>query len=439
MYHTDNPHSRGPRPYGNKNTNNGNGPRKDFRNAAPVRDPAAIASALKVRNFNQLVDAAGSLENLAVALDTAPYRVKELAAGENFSQEMAYHIEQTLELQSGFLDQINPQLTSEHLQRLKSPLNYTHQEPTLKIEPAVAQHSPEQLTPPAPLAVVNPQETYMAKTPSASTKATGVGNRAARPLTDDLFVDRPILDVRRRNLAVLTEIPRSKLKLSTLLGLQPANVSHRIHGQVRLEDAQVNNFTQALGLPQGWFDTPHVFADVPAEVQAMLDPGERPPRGSIKAQRELSEQANAATGGNAVKAQKTRQVKPAAPTGAKATPSANISMPALKSGVTRPSAAPAAAPAPAPAPAPTKVVPAAPRAQARPATAAPVAHVASPTPVRADSQAHATTQQASVFSEDLQGINPIAEALLKTLALKARQGKVSEAQALELLMSVSAF
>ena len=90
------------------------GPRPENRQYDQQRrvNPHQVASALSV---------AGSAENLALALDMTVPRVNQLAEGVEFSAETAYHIELVLDV-PGFLDQVNPTISSALKQRLQEPL-----------------------------------------------------------------------------------------------------------------------------------------------------------------------------------------------------------------------------------------------------------------------------------------------------------------------------
>lgn len=85
--------------------------KKHFVKSVPPRGPAQTASVIKTRAFKLLVNAVGA-ENLALALDSNLARIGELANGERFTAETAFHMEATLGLPHGFFDQPYPVSTA---------------------------------------------------------------------------------------------------------------------------------------------------------------------------------------------------------------------------------------------------------------------------------------------------------------------------------------
>ncbi|MFP3435704.1 hypothetical protein SB781_38740, partial [Paraburkholderia sp. SIMBA_061] len=55
----------------------------------------------------------------------------------------------------------------------------------------------------------------------------------------------------------------------------------RLHGKKRMDSVEANRFTERLGLPTGWLDTPRTDAEIPESVARMLAPA---PRGRASAQ-----------------------------------------------------------------------------------------------------------------------------------------------------------
>lgn len=385
-------------------------PRKD-RNT-PSLDPSQLASALKVKNFGTLLATAGDEETLALALDMPLQRVAELKRGENFTGETAHHIETTLGLTNKFLDQVNPTLTDDVVNRLKSPLNYrrddepdteaaTSPATTNNVVPFSGQTVIRQ-TPEAASAVpAQQQEVDMAKQPasSAPAKKTRGPKAAPKPLSEALFPSEPILDVRRRNLAVLTDGPGAKIRVGSLLNLSSANISHRIHGKRKFDEGQAQIFTSTLGLPADWFEEPREAEDIPAKVVQLLNSGEKAPRGAKAA-------AKRAT---------TAAKKTVAP--------ADVQVPKLSQGVVTPNRARATAPAAAPAPV----------AALASASSAPAAAPAASRAASAPSLAPASTLASALPDELLVGLSYISLALLQTLAFKAREGRLTDDAALKML------
>ena len=269
--------------------------------AAPV-DTSQLASALKVRNFKTLLEAAGSAENLGIALELPTARVEELSRGERFSAETAYHIETTLELPSGYLDRVNPKLTDDVLNRLKSPDEYKKADsdpaPSPQVVPPMQQDT---VQPSNPSTEPRTQEVDMPRASgnahAANAAAPAAPRKRGRPpvqRSDTPTPEEELLELRRLNLHVLTAQPGSKGKLGEILGMSPANISHRLHGLKKLDDEQVMLITTALEMDPKWFDSPRKEKDVPASVHKLLDPGPKLPRGAKKAAREAAKAARTA-------------------------------------------------------------------------------------------------------------------------------------------------
>lgn len=210
----------------------------------PVEKPAVpLANALWLRNFNELISRY-SEENMSLALDLPLPRVKELAQGLNFSQEIAHHIEQSLRLAPGYLGQVNPRLTDEASALLANPLAYR-----------------EQLTDQAPSA---PAST---PAPPAATPS----RTAPMPAPAPSRASEPVQILRRANLALVTQPKGAKTVLAELMGVSPAILSHRLHGVKPVRDRDVEAISTLLQLTPGWFDTPHQPSDVPADLEQRLN------------------------------------------------------------------------------------------------------------------------------------------------------------------------
>jgi len=52
-------------------------------------------------------------------------------------------------------------------------------------------------------------------------------------------------------------------------------MAHRLHGKKRLDDVEAKRFTDVLELPAGWLDTPRQTDDVPDHVNELLAPTAR--------------------------------------------------------------------------------------------------------------------------------------------------------------------
>ncbi|OUL74542.1 hypothetical protein CA601_42755, partial [Paraburkholderia hospita] len=195
----------------------------------------------------------------------------------------------------------------------------------------------------------------------------------------------------------------------------------------RMDSVEANRFTERLGLPIGWLDTPRSEAEIPESVSRMLTPASRG-RASVQQQEPL--------------AAATHDDVPGERAGAKA-----------RAGRTR---AGALGDSESPSPVSADVA-----AEKDTIVVSPQDHVSkinddlggrsleghdgeipAATPAALESPAASPVPQrtpeplpfASVTSLDtLHGIDPIAEALIKTLAGKARTGRLDELKALELL------
>ena len=422
---------------------------------APARDSAQTASIFKTRSFQFLVDAVGA-ENIALGLDSSMTRVAELLKGERFTPETAFHMETTLGLPHGFFDQAHPALAPETIARLKSPLDFVQAEEEMDEvaevesevrEPAPAlnvgqQHSLEVRSsedakmPQKPaggsLIASKKSERDLAKQRSrdASLKVAPAKSRASKkstqqhtlPLNDGADVE----SIRRANLHVLTTRNGSKVRLGTVMALSGSNMAHRLHGKKRMDDVEASRFTERLGLPVGWLDTPRSEAEIPESVSRLLTPAAR---GRAFVQHE--EPPALAIQNSVPRKRVAAKARPEGPdlddqAGTQgSTESANVPME-------------------------EETIAVAPQDQASDSPGELDGHSldeseqhvppASPTTVE-PLPASALPQRKAVLVpspsmtslDNLHGIEPIAEALIKTLAGKARTGRLDELKALELL------
>lgn len=419
---------------------------KPYVKTPPARDATQTASIFKTRSFKWLVDAVGA-ENIALALDSNLTRVAELINGERFTPETAFHIETTLGLPDGFFDQPNPALTSGTLSRLKAPLDFigANTEPESAdgeaLEPAPAipanRHpsTPTDRLPresemskktagglPQAVAKSKPAAVKTAAVPSskpASTKAKASiksGAQQSLPLNDMAALQ----SIRRANLHVLTSRKGSKVRLSAVMGISASNLDNRLYGQKRMDDAEANRFVERLGLPTAWLDVPRLVTDIPEPVTALLDPQSgrsAPDQQELPATVEPEAAVARKSTGRKAKTASDRHAQPSetdhtsAAAGTKAIveqqdsglpPASDLAIRQTVDNDIPPSAShqqPPTAPV-------TEVV-------AEPRRFAPVTSL-----------------------DDLTGIEPIAEALIKTLAGKARTGRLDEMKALELLRQI---
>ncbi|MGF6574876.1 hypothetical protein ABH945_007004 [Paraburkholderia sp. GAS333] len=414
---------------------------KPYVKSPSARDAAQTASIFKTRSFKWLVDTVGA-ENIALGLDSNLSRVAELINGERFTPETAFHIETTLGLPDGFFDQPNPALPSETISRLKAPLDFIR----ASVEPEAAdEHVPSTLANPRTLADRLPKEPEMPKktdggspqtiaknkpaadrsvtAPSpkaASTKTKAPVKRGAQqslPLNDEAALQ----NIRRANLHVLTSRKGSKVRLAVVVEISASNLDNRLYGQKRMDDTEAQRFTERLGLPSGWLDVPRAVTDVPESVSALLDPQSGRPASA--------QQASLATEPGMVVARKaanrnakTASTPPVQSFGAEQ----HSGDAAAKDVAEQQDATPASV---------SDLVIIQPADNAVPASAS------QPQPVSAaftEIVAEPRRSAAVTSLDDLIGIAPIAEALIKTLAGKARTGRLDEVKALALLQQIVA-
>ena len=404
------------------------GQKKPYIRTPPVRDLAQTASIVKTRAFKRLVDTAGA-ENIALALDSNLSRIAERTNGDRFTPETAFHIETTLGLPDGFFDQSNPALTPDVVARLRAPLDHRQSDETKHesveiVQPVAPSASTpaENTTTHAVLAedIEMPRNKSSADVPAAvktggavardkavsvkveSSKTAQKPTKAAQQTL--ALTDLPsIYEIRRANLHVLTARNGTKAQLGRLLNLSQSNMAHRLHGQKRMDDAETHRIIAALGLPTDWLDQPRESGDVPDAVINMLAPASRSRQPSLAA-------------APALERSKTKVAPPERP---KAKASNNAHELALRE-----------SPKPA-----SGVVSELERAARQPLIDAdPVPALKSELSSNGVIAAQDTfPSTAATDLGTLRGIHPIAEALLKTLAGKARIGRLDEMKALELL------
>ncbi|HKR46784.1 MAG TPA: hypothetical protein VJU59_45185 [Paraburkholderia sp.] len=424
---------------------------------APPKDATQTASIFKTRSFQFLVDAVGA-ENIAIALESNMTRVAELIKGERFTPETAFHMETTLGLPHGFFDQPNPALADEIITRLKSPLDFVQIDEGFDAESQASELTPARTVDqqPVPEDSVS-EEAQMPKKVAAGGSPRAVKNRrgdtpeqtktraplkASRPtgktspktpqqqplaLSDSAEVE----NIRRANLRLLTSRNGSKVRLGVVMEMSGFNIADRLNGKKRMDGVEANRFTERLGLPAGWLDSPRTEAEIPEPVSQILTPA---PRGRAPVQQQgaptpaTSDDAQGKLANGKVRARRKRATALDALEG-----SAPASADVAEDGETIVDSSRAD----------INVIPddlasrsfdenheAVPVATSAPDGAMPESlHASVTVPPRS-----AVLPSSSVTSLDnLHGIAPIAEALIKTLAGKARTGRLDELKALELL------
>ncbi|SDJ48478.1 hypothetical protein SAMN04487926_15431 [Paraburkholderia steynii] len=272
---------------------------------------------------------------------------------------------------------------------------------------------PKQPKPQAPLKASPSKDKASPKTPQQQPLA----------LSDSAEVE----NIRRANLHVLTSRNGSKVRLGVVMEMSGFNIADRLHGKKRMDSIEANRFTERLGLPSGWLDTPRSEAEIPESVSRMLTPASR---GRVSAQqheplatatdvgapvKKLAKAKANTTRSRAGDLGESESLSPVSADGAGEQETIVISPPVHVNDFADDLAGRPLEESNGQAPAAT-----------------PTALESLPAPV---SQRNPVPLAfSSVTSLDnLHGIEPIAEALIKTLAGKARTGRLDELKALELL------
>ncbi|CAB3801242.1 hypothetical protein [Paraburkholderia fynbosensis] len=250
-----------------------------------------------------------------------------------------------------------------------------------------------------------------------------------QPLALALEDEATVAKVRRDNLHVLTGRNGSKARLGVVMSMSGSNMAHRLYGKKRMDSVEANRFTERLGLPAGWLDTPRSEAEIPESVSCLLTPASRG-REPVERQEPLATASSESLRETAADAKvEVRGPRPRPRTSVasaleSASPVSADSVEANGISVSRRNHSGDASDEPAGRHAANgdSGLPSVPAAKSE------------PPPVAATSHQDPVTQPASATSLDnLHGIAPIAEALIKTLAGKARTGRLDELKALELL------
>jgi hypothetical protein len=274
--------------------------KKHYGKPVQSKDPAQTASIFKTRAFKVLVDAVGA-ENVALGLDSNLARIAELVSGERFTPETAFHMETTLGLPDGFFDHPNPTLPPDVIARLRAPLENRPTDGVFDdpVDPSPSHKSADHTKHPflseAVIAkdVDMPRKTSTAPAPASKkgkviapkdagssvktdqSKGVSRAAKAAQQQSLEVASTLSISEVRQANLHILTARNGSKALLSRMLNLSQSNMAHRLHGKKRLDDVEAKRFTDVLELPAGWLDTPRQTDDVPEHVNELLAPTSR--------------------------------------------------------------------------------------------------------------------------------------------------------------------
>jgi len=383
-----------------------------------------------------LVDVVGA-ENVALGLDSNLKRVAELMKGEKFTPETAFHMETTLGLPHGFFDDPNPVLGPEIVARLRSPLDFVQTDVDLEM---VSSMTERDFVP--TVSQKSSLNNRLREEPEMAKKTTGASPRAVvRSSAGNSPKDRPgnakispqsseqqslrldgsaaVETIRRANLHVLTTRNGSKVKLGAIMALTGSNMAHRLHGKKRMDDAEAKRFTERLGLPTGWLDTPRSEADIPESVSDMLRPISRgkASQAQLPAATAAKKDAGANVDLGIVRTARVPMITPVdenlhAPTGA----AIEEAIAVIERGRASKTATEFANPPSAESDASFQT-----GLESLPDAAAPLA------------RSFPRSFRSVTTLDNLNGIEPIVEALIKTLAGKARTGRLNELKALELL------
>ncbi|MEI6001361.1 hypothetical protein H3V53_30605 [Paraburkholderia bengalensis] len=266
----------------------------------PPRDSTDTASIFKTRSFQFLVNAVGA-ENIAIALESNLTRVAELMKGERFTPETAFHMETTLGLPHGFFDQPNPALADETIARLKSPLDFVQIDEgfdagyealapasatTIDPQPVPEDSLSEDAQMPKKVAdgssrAVKKTRNKMPEQPVARAPLKGshskekVASRTPQQQPLALSDSVEIENIRRANLRLLTSRNGSKVRLGVVMQMSGFNIADRLNGKKRMDSVEASRFTERLGLPVGWLDSPRTEAEIPESVSSLLRPAPR--------------------------------------------------------------------------------------------------------------------------------------------------------------------
>jgi hypothetical protein len=418
---------------------------------APSSDPAQTASIFNTRSFQFLVNAVGA-ENIALALESNMTRVAELMKGERFTPETAFHMETTLGLPHGFFDQPNPVLAAETIAHLRSPLDFIQTDDVLDVEPegldpalaltvgqqpTLEDNLSEDAKMPRKVAGESPRNMKNSRSKSAGqpkphapekASATKYKTAPATPQQQPLALSdsAEVENVRRANLHILTGRNGSKARLGVVMALSGSNMAHRLYGKKRMDSVEANRFTERLRLPPGWLDSPRTEAEIPESVLRLLAPAPRG-RASVQQREPLAPATTDGVQGKLTDGNVRTSPEQATSSGGSESPSpVSADVTDDKEHIVASSQAHADYSA-------DDLT----RRSPEKRDGADVAALLAPpesSSVSARPQNPTPPPFASVTSLDnLHGIAPVAEALIKTLAGKARTGRLDELKALELL------
>jgi hypothetical protein len=260
---------------------------------------------------------------------------------------------------------------------------------------------------------VTPPQTAPGKTKAPSKSAS----QQSLPLNDVAALEK----IRRANLHVLTTRKGSKGRLGAVMELSASNMANRFYGQKRMDEAEASRFAKRLGLPTGWFDVPRTVTDIPESVSDLLVPS--------SARHAVSHEELPP-----VAAAEATMAKTAANIAARmADPRITLLHDANSTGNTTEVVSETEAVVSHQGQAVASVVESGVLAPSDSSVSSAPALQEFAAPPEAQGRGQLYPLRPSTSLNDLLGIAPIAEALIKTLAGKARTGRLDELKALELL------
>ncbi|NML17943.1 helix-turn-helix domain-containing protein [Azohydromonas caseinilytica] len=474
-----------------------NGVRREDTKAQVAKQ--GVNGALRAANLRLLLEKAPVREVLALVAEVPLERLEAISQGTLCPDETAFHIERTLKLPGKWLDGLNNAVPERTLELLKHPDQAGLQDDEESGEGAVASLSAvasvasraasRPVRVPARDADAQQAPGADAAAPARLAPSRTATAEAQLPLS--MAVPRPYSgpkenfsmaspELRKQNLSILLHGKGAKSALARVLQVKPPYVSAMLSGRKVLDQELCGDMARALGLPNDWFEAARSTRDIPAATLQRLAP----------LPRDAATDANAASAGEAAEAgsapsdaggtssegatdadtdESAGSLAGAAEgqdaalgTGSKAVPATGMAQ--RRRGASRRGSEPGGKPADPVsesssahtttpvqaellAPVEPEAQPTAPlAAPARPAEVVACAAPASDTaPVEASVSpgVHSPVPRSLSFTPVLSqslviegGLAPIAEALIKTLVLKAKQGDLSEDKAFELLGAV---
>lgn len=220
-------------------------------------------------------------------------RLRELCEGRGFDDGVAFHLESELGLPSGFFDRLNPQLSQEVLARLKSlqeegPLDET----SVSTTPTSALDADEQPTAsvdntstrtvlrltggpmPDKIKSLDTEDKKMDTLESTATATKKIGRPARTPREEVDISSAPAAEqARLSNFQMLLSAHGAKSRLAKLMNCSPSVISLLLTpkpGRSVFSREYANRVTNALGLPLGWLDERHELTEVPEQVLQLL-------------------------------------------------------------------------------------------------------------------------------------------------------------------------